>query len=174
MEITSQDPSLALNEFNAKIQKIEKDKNQPSSSSVMFWLLLFPPFALYKMWKFKSFHIWYPNLMIITAFLNIPSLLAMNTPASQDSLSAYKTLNLTYTPISTAPYFISTIIISVIEIIVGIYLRRKAKAEGFLTNSQILISLFLLIFQYAPLLIMVENEISSLSSQMPALNQFGY
>lgn len=162
MEITSTDPNLALNEFNAKIQQIEDNKKQPSNSSIIFWLCLFPPVAIYKMWKYQKFHIWFPNLMIISALLNIPSLLTTNMPIPD--------LGFTYTPINTTPYFIAIIIISVIEIVLGFYFRNKVKKEGFLSGTFILISLFFMVIQYLPFLIMTTKTISSIFLTMPATN----
>ena len=162
MEITAQDPNLALQEFNTKIESIEDDKKKPSNASIIFWLCIFPPVALYKMWKDSSFHIWFPNLMIITALLNIPSLLAINIPMPD--------LGFTYTPIDTTPYFIAIIIISIIEIILGFYLRKKDQTEGSLTATHILISLFLMTIQYIPFMIMTTNSISNIFSSMPATN----
>ena len=44
-----------IQEFNTKIDQIKVNKNQPSSASVIFWLLLFPPVAIYKMWKYQLY-----------------------------------------------------------------------------------------------------------------------
>lgn len=162
MEIVAQDPNLALQEFNTKIDQIENDKKKPSNASIIFWLCIFPPVAVYKMWKNSRFHVWFPNLMIISALLNIPSLATINTPLPD--------IGIKYTPLDTTPYFISIIIISVVEIILGIYLRKKAQKEGSLTGTFILISLFLMTVQYVPFLVMTTNTISSVLSTMPTTN----
>jgi len=162
MEITSQDPNLALLEFNTKIDQIEENKKKPSNASIIFWLCLFPPTGIYKMWKTQRLHVWFPNLMIISALLNIPSLATINTPLPD--------IGINYTPLDTTPYFISIIIISVVEIILGIYLRKKVQKEGSLSGALILISLFLMTIQYMPFLIMTTNTISNIFSSMPATN----
>lgn len=166
MEITSQDPNLALKEFNTKIQEMEENRKQPSTASIIFWLILFPPVALYKMWKYQKFHIWFPNLMIILALLNFPSLLTINTPLPD--------LGLNYTPISTTPYFIAIIIISVVEIVLGFYLRKKVQKEGSLSSLSMLLCLFLMFVQYIPLIFMVTNTLSSILSQTPTLNELEF
>lgn len=147
MEINSTDPNLAPEESNAKL---------------IFLLCLFPPVAIYKMWKNNRLHMWFPNLMIISALLNIPSLLTINIPMPD--------LGFTYTPIDTTPYFIAIIIISIIEIILGFYLRNKAQTEGSLTATHILISLFLMTIQYIPFMIMTTNTFSNIFSSIPTTN----
>lgn len=162
MEIVAQDPNLALQEFNTKIQTIEDNKKNPNNASIIFWLCLFPPVAIYKMWKGPRFHIWFPNLMIISALLNLPSLATINTPLPD--------IGINYTPLNTTPYLISIIIISVVEIILGVYFRKKVQREGSLSGAYILISLFLMTIQYLPFIIMTTNTVSSIFSSMPATN----
>lgn len=174
MEITSQDPNEALKEFNTKIQAIETKRNNASSGSIIFWLLVFPPYGLFKMWKFREYHVWFANLSVLMGLLNLPILLGSNISVSPQILESYSNMGINFQIPDMAPYINFTIIISLIEIGLGLYYRKRAKNDGELGNLSILIILSFWFIQYLPLVFMIQNIITGLYSQisLPGSNEF--
>jgi len=107
--------------------------NLPSENAIPKWviivlLLIFPPVAFYLMWKEKSYHKWFANLLIfvgsLTSILGIIQILIV-TPKLLD---LYKEFNTKISPThSVAAYLL--IVFGIIEFSFGIYLKNKLKME---------------------------------------------
>lgn len=130
--------------------------HRSSSSLITLFLFVFPPISWYLLWKDKTRHGWFPNLLIIYAATTLLTYVPFQFLAVPQLSNLY---NITETS-STNPlltYFY--IVISAAQLAYGIYLKRKPKP---FINAQLAISTLMLAINFAIMTVGIYSTILSI------------
>lgn len=117
---------------------------------VMLFLFVFPPVSFYIMWKFKDYHGWFASICWISGIFLFLYTLIINfgvVPQIQKIVTQYGTNNKGFVGLDIRFVYL-LIAISILQIVYGLYLRRKFKQRGDLPKVDIVLSMIILAFGY--------------------------
>ena len=117
---------------------------------VMFFLLVFPPVSFYLMWKYRDYHGWFATISWGSGIFLLIYTLVINfgiVPQIQKIVTQYGNVDRGFIGLDIRFVYI-LIAISIVQIIYGLYLRRKFKQRGDLPKVDIVLSMIILAFGY--------------------------
>jgi len=128
----------------------ETKTKQTPGLFILFWLVIFAPIGLYLLWREKRLHRWFPNLLIFFGFLNILPVATMKLFVFPKLVKLYEEFGANFNKNNIYVFAIAILVISFVEVVIGIFLRKKLKEEGFLKNVYVFVCLGFFVFQYVP------------------------
>lgn len=127
------------------VSSAEKPARTPEWIIVML-LFVFPPIAWVLMWKEKRYHAWFVKILIISGLITIVSSIAFYFTTVPYLTQLYASLNVENTNEEAIVLGnILGILLSVLQILYALYLRRRLKKNGKLSLVEYLICIVLLI-----------------------------
>lgn len=117
---------------------------------VMLFLFVFPPVSFYIMWKYKDYHGWFASICWVSGIFLLLYTLIINfgvVPQIQKIVTQYGTNDKGFVGLDIRYVYI-LIAISVVQIVYGLYLRRKFRQRGDLPKVDIVLSMIILAFGY--------------------------
>lgn len=142
---------------NQNLRNQTVSEKQISAIFIIFWLIIFAPIGFYLLWKEKKFNIWFANLLILFGILNIIIVSAMLYLIFPELVKLYQDFEITYNTRPSGLLAVIIIIISLIEVLVGIIIRRKIKLDNSLNKFNLLTCFLFFVFQYIPILWLIQS-----------------
>lgn len=132
------------------LQQASPPTPQTSSVSkhlILILLVLFPPLAWYYMWKENKYHNWFASVLMIDGLIFIGTSILLMAAVYPPITQLYDSLALPHPVLAeTLPYVF--IIIGVIEILYGLYLKTQTRNTKSLSKSLLVVAVFLLLVHF--------------------------
>ena len=148
-----------------KIISREQEIKKTGVGGYIFWGLAIPPFStiwsIYAAYKKGVLHLLMPTMTFVyTIFFGLFSLLIFSAPKAFTDVASAKLQ--TETKVAQVPTLltIGAIVLTILGFVAGFYLRSKAKKQGSLSVSLLLLPVIILALQF----LVVVRELAFISS----------